>query len=282
MKHRARLWLGLGIVGTTLGLAGCGYSEQEWQAQLDKYQRLLALNHATEQKLAESDRALDAARQKVAKLEGDLSAAGVDITKLNRDLESRSTEISQLSSTLEEREKALREYQERAKLLEAIKQRFERLRAKLTELTRLGLNVVIRRNRMIISLPGDVLFPSGQDTLTKDGQAILLKVADVIRNDPQLLQREYQVVGHTDNKPLRGGAFKDNWGLSMMRAREVLLFLVGDKGQMPLERWSAGGLGDIDPIATNDTDEGRQKNRRCELIVMPSAEEMLSLQNIVQ
>ena len=276
-----RKWTIPAILGIAATIAGCGYSEEEWQRQLDAYQRLLKLNQSTEQKLATTEQDLKAARDKVAGLEGDLQAAGVDIGKLSRDLESRSSEISQLSTTLADREKALREYQERARLLEAIKQRFERLRAKLNELTRFGLNVNIRRNRMIISLPGDVLFASGQDRLTKEGQEILDKVAEVIRNDPQLLSRQYEVVGHTDDKPLKGSAFRDNWGLSLMRAREVLLYLI-NSGQMPAESWSAGGLGQMDPIADNATDDGRQKNRRCELMVMPSAEEMLSLRNIAQ
>jgi chemotaxis protein MotB len=80
---------------------------------------------------------------------------------------------------------------------------------------------------------------------------------------------------------LAGGIFRDNWGLSLMRAREVLMFLVSEKGgSLPLEHWSAAGFGDTDPIAPNDTDEGRQKNRRCDLIVVPSVEEMLDLKAI--
>jgi len=145
------------------------------------------------------------------------------------------------------------------------------------------LAVNIRHNRMVISLPGDVLFDSGRDTLKKDGQAILQKVAAVIKADEQLKKRDYQVAGHTDNKALNGGPLHDNWGLSLMRAREVLLFLVGDKGgQLPIAHWSAAGFADTDPVASNDTDDGRQKNRRCDLIVVPSVEEMLDLKAITQ
>jgi chemotaxis protein MotB len=120
--------------------------------------------------------------------------------------------------------------------------------------------------------------------LKKDGEAILLKVAAVVKADPQLLARDYQVAGHTDNKPFLRGPFKDNWGLSLMRAREVLVFLVdpGKGGHLPVEHWSATGFADTDPIASNDTEDGRQKNRRCELIVSPSVEEMLDLKAITQ
>jgi chemotaxis protein MotB len=136
----------------------------------------------------------------------------------------------------------------------------------------------------VISLPGDVLFDSGKETLKKDGKDILEKVASVIKADQQLLARDYQVAGHTDNKPMQHGPFKDNWGLSLMRAREVLVFLVDATkgGALPSEHWSAAGFAETDPISTNDTDDGRQKNRRCELIVLPSAEEMLDLKSLTQ
>lgn len=267
---------------------GCGYSEEEWRAQLDKYNRLQSDHQATQSRLAQTQKELEAAQARVAELTKQLEAAGVDISKLSENLQATSTQISQLSSTLEEREKALAEYKARARQLEQIKARFETLKKKLDELTKLGLAVNIRRNRMVISLPGDVLFDSGRETLKKEGKEILAKVATVIRNDPSLLQRDYQVAGHTDNKPLAGGQFRDNWGLSLMRAREVLLYLVspidvkGGGGGLPAAHWSAAGFADTDPVATNDTDEGRQKNRRCDLIVVPSVEEMLDLKAIAQ
>jgi chemotaxis protein MotB len=265
---------------------GCGYSEEEWKAQLDKYNNLEKEHQATEDRLGKTQKELDAEKARVAELTKQLEAAGVDIGKLNENLQATSTQVSQLHSTLEEREKALAEFKARARQLEQIKARFEMLKKKLDELTKLGLAVNIRRNRMVISLPGDVLFDSGRESLKKEGKEILQKVAGVIKNDASLLQRDYQVAGHTDNKPLQGGPFRDNWGLSLMRAREVLMFLVGpvDKGSggLPAQHWSAAGFADTDPVASNNADDGRQKNRRCDLIVVPSVEEMLDLKAITQ
>ncbi len=267
---------------------GCGYSEEEWKAQLDKYGRLQSQHQTTENRLAQTQKELEVAQATIAELKKQLEAAGVDISKLNENLQATSTQVSQLSSTLEEREKALAEFKARARQLEQIKARFETLRKKLDELTKLGLAVNIRNNRMVISLPGDVLFDSGRETLKKEGKDILLKVANVIRNDQSLLNRYYQVAGHTDNKPLAGGPFRDNWGLSLMRAREVLLFLVSPAdvktggGALPVAKWSAAGFAETDPVASNDTDDGRRKNRRCDLIVVPSVEEMLDLKAIAQ
>jgi chemotaxis protein MotB len=246
----------------TIGATGCGYSEDQWQAQLAKYNQLKAADDAKDTKLKEAEAQVDDLTLQLQKL-------GVQVTSTKADLA--------------DREKALAEYQARAHQLELIKERFEKLKSKLDELTKLGLAVNVRHNRMVISLPGDVLFDSGRETLKKDGQDILGKVAAVIKADPQLLSRDYQVAGHTDNKPMQHGPFKDNWGLSLMRAREVLVFLVDPKnGALPAEHWSATGFADTDPITSNDTPDGRQKNRRCELIVSPSVEEMLDLKAITQ
>jgi chemotaxis protein MotB len=262
--------------------AGCGYSEEEWQAQLDKYNKLVAKHQATEGKLGEVNQQLEEARTRVAKLEGELEALGVDLGKLNQDLASRTTELSKLSASMEEQKKALEEYKRRAQALERIKQRFEELRNKLNELMSLGLEVKIRNNRMIISLPGDVLFESGKDTLKKDGKDVLGKVAAIINADASLRNRYYQVAGHTDNVELKGGLFQDNWGLSLMRARQVLLYLIDQNkgGKLPAKRWSAAGFADTDPIAENTDETGKQKNRRCEIVVVPSAEEMLDLKSL--
>jgi chemotaxis protein MotB len=251
------------VIAAALCASGCGYSEDQWQAQLAKYNQLKADDDAKDAQLKDAQVRVD------------------DLTKQLKDL---GVEVNATKASLADRQKALDEYQARAKQLEAIKERFEKLKSKLDELTKLGLAVNVRHNRMVISLPGDVLFDSGKETLKKDGQAILVKVAAVIKADPQLLSRDYQVAGHTDNKPLQHGPFKDNWGLSLMRAREVLEFLIEPSkgGQLPNAHWSAAGFADTDPIASNDSDDGRQKNRRCELIVSPAVEEMLDLKTITQ
>ncbi|WP_245677861.1 OmpA/MotB family protein [Chondromyces crocatus] len=228
---------------------------------------------SSEQAQSKKTRAeLEEASAKVDQLKAQLKAAGVDISNLN--------------ANLEQQARALEDYRKRAEQLEAIKKRFELLRDKLQALTKLGLNVTVRNNRMVIQMPGDVLFDSGRETLKKDGQDIILKVAEVIRNDSGLASRSFQVAGHTDDAPLQGGRFKDNWGLSVMRAREVLAFLVTpvEKGGGGLNatRWSAAGFSDTDPIKPNDSPENKQANRRCEIVVVPNVEEMLDLKTLVQ
>jgi chemotaxis protein MotB len=212
---------------------------------------------------------------------------GVNMDALNEQLQQTGSQNEALSKNVQDMQRALDEYKARAAQLERIKQRFELLQQKLKKLTDLGLKVEIRRNRMVIRLPGDVLFASGQDKLRPEGRPVLDAVADVIRNDKQLSARYFQVAGHTDNKPLQGGRFHDNWGLSTMRAREVLVYLVSPQdpkkggGGLNATRLHAAGFGETDPVAKIDTDEGRQQNRRVELVLMPDVEEMLDLRSLL-
>lgn len=301
------------LVSSLMLSLGCGHSEDEWQAQLAKYAELQKKDSALEQQLA-------AEQAKAKELSGQLEAMGVKLSSEGSEKEKLSQDMAQMRA-------ALAEYQARAETLERIKQRFETLRKKLQKLTELGLDVKIRNNRMVISLPGDVLFGSGSDVLSPEGNKILLQIAEVIRNDAALRDRQYQVAGHTDDQPLKRAAdtFHDNWGLSLMRARQVLVFLVAPpdgeklaakkappavaksdaksakaektkpaapapKELLPAERsggelnsklWSASGYGQTDPIASNDSPEGRKKNRRVELVLMPDVEEMLDLKSLL-
>jgi chemotaxis protein MotB len=304
----------LALIPLSLAIA-CGHSEEEWKAQLDKYAQLEAKHKGLEAELNDNKARVAALSKQLEDMGVQLSSEGSEKEKLNQD-------IAQMKAALEE-------YKARAETLERIKQRFELLRKKLQKLTDLGLDVKIRNNRMVISLPGDVLFASGQDDLKKEGEKILLQVAEVIRNDNALRDRLFQVAGHTDDQPLKRSAetFHDNWGLSLMRARQVLVFLVaasddkkvaeakkppapapkadpkakdakdakkpapappkeevaslGGGGGLSPKRWSASGYGQTDPVASNDTPEGRAKNRRVELILMPDVEEMLDLKSLL-
>ena len=282
-----RSWLSVSVLALSLSPAGCGYSENEWQAQLSKYNQLSAQTDKEKAEHAADKKELDDQRNLVVQLKDQLEKMGVNVSSLSQQLEQTGSQNKTLAKNLEEVNRALKEYQERAAQLERIKQRFEVLRDKLKKLTDLGLKVEIRRNRMVIRLPGDVLFASGDDKLRADGKKVLDAVADVIRNDKQLAGRYFQIAGHTDNKPLKGGKFGDNWGLSAMRARQVLIYLIaplGTKdggGGLAQERLHAAGYGDIDPVGKNDTDAERQQNRRVELVLMPDVEEMLDLKSLI-
>jgi len=285
----------LGVLALALAMMACGHSEEEWQAQLAKYNAAVAKNQAANKRIGELEQELQKSKDRVTELEMQLESMGLDLNKLNSALESRGEALAELNSDMERMRKALEEYRARAATLERIKARMVALRKKLEALTRLGLKVNIRKNRMIISLPGDILFDSGKTDLKDEGKDVLRRVAKVIRNDATLLQRDFQVAGHTDNKPLKGGRYIDNWGLSLMRARTVLVFLITPTdvephgyganrvepgGGLPPNNWSAAGYGETDPVVPNSSPGNMQKNRRVELVVMPNVEEMLDLKSL--
>ncbi len=258
----------------SLSLSACGYSQEEWDQKLRENESL------TNQLKAQTDAH--------KKSESDYEEAVQEIDTLKKQLADRGANLDNLNQSLVEQRKALEEYGRRTEQLDQIRKRFELLQSKLQKLTQLGLKVEVRNNRMLIQLPGDVLFDSGQDHLKAEGTKILMQVADVIGKDADLSKRRFQVAGHTDSKPLTGGAFKDNWGLSTMRARSVLLLLTsppdkaGVGGGLSPSNWSAAGYADTDPVAGNDTEEGRKKNRRVELVVQPDVEEMLNLKSLAK
>jgi len=119
---------------------------------------------------------------------------------------------------------------------------------------------------LVITVVGDVLFDSGKDRIRSQAHSILDKIASVLgENVPQL---NVGIEGHTDNEPIRFSGWKSNWELSAARALSVLHYLVDNKGILP-SRVSAIGYGEYRPVATNDTKEGRQLNRRVEIVILP-------------
>ncbi len=277
MNARRMRSVGLAIA-LTLGasaLLGCGHGEDEWQAQIEKEKRLQA--------------DFDAEKAAHKKTQDELKKINAEVNQLKRDLGAFDELKQQFGSEKDKAtklEKALGEAEARAKTLEAAKRRLEALKKKLDELKKFNLKVAVRHNQIVIEMPGDVLFAPGSELLSKEGKEVLLKVADVLKGDGDLMKRNYQVIGHTDNVPYVG-QFKDNVGLSVMRAREVYQFLTSNPdgkkkegGALPSDKWSAAGYGDLDPVAGNrETQSGEEKkrNRRVEIAILPDASELMKL-----
>ncbi len=123
--------------------------------------------------------------------------------------------------------------------------------------------VELAEDRVRLSFSDAVLFDTGRAELKEDSLPQLKKLADAVRDLPNKVQIE----GHSDTQPLGPHArFKSNWELSAARAFSVLYFLM--KQGIPPERLSAIGYGEFQPIATNDTPEGRAQNRRIEFNIL--------------
>lgn len=119
---------------------------------------------------------------------------------------------------------------------------------------------------LVITVLGDVLFDSGREKIRHGAYALLDKVATVLQEN--LPKFNVGIEGHTDNMPIKLSGWKSNWELSAARALSVLHYLVDEKDISP-GRISAIGYGEYRPVASNDTKEGRQLNRRVEIVILP-------------
>src|SRR3954471_1809791 len=128
------------------------------------------------------------------------------------------------------------------------------------------------QGKLTVNILDRILFDSGEAILKPEGQAVLDQVAKVLVNYPS---RQIQVIGHTDNVPIRYNPlnpFKTNWELSAGRAIAAVRYLSEKAGVDPM-RLGAVGYGEFHPIADKSSAEGRAKNRRIALVIMP--EEMI-------
>ncbi|MBD3246626.1 MAG: OmpA family protein [Candidatus Omnitrophica bacterium] len=118
---------------------------------------------------------------------------------------------------------------------------------------------------LVITFVAEVLFDSGKAQLRPQSLPILDKVVRILREE--VPQNNIGIEGHTDNQPIKYSGWKSNWELSAHRALSVLHYLE-EQGISP-NRMSAIGYGEFQPVASNDTDEGRQLNRRVEIVILP-------------
>jgi chemotaxis protein MotB len=171
----------------------------------------------------------------------------------NRQLEARLKEVEQYKKELDEHKKYIND-------LEGIKSDLER--------TVGVLETKIEDGRLKVSFKGDILFPSGKHELRQEGKELLESVYKILKDSTQ--QNDIFVAGHTDNVPIRADArdkYESNWTLSTYRAIEVVKYLV-EKGLLP-KHLTAAGYGEFKPIADNVSAEGKAKNRRVELFLIP-------------
>lgn len=119
---------------------------------------------------------------------------------------------------------------------------------------------------LVITVVGDLLFDSGKAKIRPQAYPLLDKVARVLKEEAS--DFNVGIEGHTDNQPIKVSGWKSNWELSAHRALSVLDYLANQKGITP-ERLSAIGYGEYQSVASNDTKDGRQLNRRVEIIILP-------------
>jgi chemotaxis protein MotB len=139
-----------------------------------------------------------------------------------------------------------------------------------------SMSVMREGDKVLITLKNDVFFEPGSAELSQDMQNSAKQLATLLlENQDPVKPFDVIVAGHTDNVPINTPQYPSNWYLSVQRAVNFLVAIVTDTGLNP-GQFSSRGYGEYMPVATNDTEEGRQQNRRVELLVSENVEDAQS------
>ena len=233
-----------------------------YEGAVKQYKDLLANSsnqtRKLNQQLAEKEKDLLDKEQRLSDLESDLE-------KKKRDLAEKEKKIDELQSVLFTKDSAANAL--RAKIKEA-----------LIGFNDEDLSVEMKNGKVYVSLSEQLLFKSGSADVDPKGADALGKLARVLNNNKDI---QIMIEGHTDNVPYKGsGEIKDNWDLSVKRATSIVRLL--HKNKVDPKRITAAGRGEFHPVATNETAEGRSKNRRTEIILSPKLDEVFKILNIEQ
>jgi len=191
--------------------------------------------------------------EQVKKLTDDSEA----LRKEKDSLEAKISELSPKAQKAEQLEKATQTYQDLTKKLEK-------------EIQKGQIQITEMKNRLTMTMVDKIIFPSGSAEISKEGKEVLGKVTAILK---EVKDKRIQVEGHTDNVPIVSvlkKRFPTNWELSTARATEVVRYLQETGGIDP-NLLSATGYSEYQPVASNDTDDGKHKNRRIEIVLLPLA-----------
>jgi chemotaxis protein MotB len=194
---------------------------------------------------------LDANNKKIQDQEKKAHEQDIQMTALSNNLSASKDELAALQAQRSEAEKRLT-------AIADIQKQF----AKMIDTGQ--LKVTARRGSLVLSLPSEVLFPSGSADLSESGKMAVLEVGFTLK---RLADRRFLVVGHTDDQPLKGSTYKDNWELATARGLTVTRVLV--QAGMSSKNLVAAGAGDNDPVSKD-----RARNRRIEIALLPAINEL--------
>lgn len=205
-------------------------------------------------------------RELLAQLEAKEQALAAESERLNnlqKELEQRSQRVAELERVIASKDA------EMTQLKEAISKALTAFEGK-------GLTVEQRNGKVYISMENKLLFKSGSWSVGSEGRQAVEQLGGVLAENPDI---SILIEGHTDNDPYRGNAqLSGNWDLSTKRATAIVTILRENGGINP-ENLTAAGRGEFAPVATNDTAEGKAKNRRIEVILTPKLDEITKLLN---
>jgi chemotaxis protein MotB len=198
-------------------------------------------------------------------LQAQVKSLAADVASLKKEQELTRMEKEALQAKVDE----LTQKAEKAEKLEKATQTYQDLTKKLEKEIQEGqVQISEMKNRLTMTMLDKIIFPSGSAEISKDGKKVLDKVISILKD---IKDKRIQIEGHTDNVPIVSSLkkrFPTNWELSTGRATEVVRYLQENGGIDP-HLLSATGYAEFMPVAPNDTEEGRHKNRRIEIVLLP-------------
>ena len=242
--------------------------EQDYVALQKKYDNLdnsyLALEQNSSKEIANN---IQKNRELLAQLEAKelaLTAENNRLLKLESDMQKRSKRITELETLISSKDQAMRD------LKNAISNALTAFEGK-------GLTVEQRDGKVYVSMENKLLFESGSWAVGTDGRKAIEQLGLVLANNPEIA---VLIEGHTDNDPFSGsGQIADNWDLSTKRATAIVQIL-SENQIIKLENLTAAGRSEYAPVALNNSNDGKAKNRRIEVVLTPKLDEISKLLKI--
>ena len=219
-------------------------SSEALTSNINKNRELLAQLEAKEKKIAAEQDRLD---------------------KLKADLEASSKRLNELESYIAAKDASMK----------ALK---DKLSKALNAFEGKGLTVEQRNGKVYVSMENKLLFGTGSYAVGVEGRKAVVEVGKVLGENPEI---SVLIEGHTDNDKILGnigGGIESNWDLSTKRATAIVNILVENK-TIDKKNLTAAGRGEFAPIMSNDTPEGKAKNRRIEIILTPKLDEISKMLN---
>lgn len=268
----------MAMMAVALMATSCA-SKKDLQNCQSENRELTANYQATKEKLAAAEASLAAAQEQ-------LSSTKKDYAKLQNSLDKSLTNANQNNISIEKLVDQINESNQYIRHLVEVKSKSDSLNMVLTNnLTRSlsreemkEVDVQVLKGVVYISLADNMLYQSGSYEVNSRAKETLSKIAKIIQD-----YKDYDVLieGNTDNVPVSTTSAKmknirNNWDLSALRAASVVQYLQDNFGVSP-KRMTAGGRGEYNPVTTNDTEVGKMRNRRTQIIITPKLDQFMDL-----
>ncbi len=270
------------LVVASIGvLTSCGVSKKQYETLQGSFNEVQQQNNELNKKLVNAESELSNTQTKISGLDQAIAREQANAKQLQEALSKCLTASSQGNVNISKLVDEINSSNKYIKELISAKNKSDSLNMVLTNnLTRSlskaetnDVDIKVLKGVVYVSLSDNMLYKSGSYEISEKASATLAKIAKIITdyNDYEVL-----IEGNTDNVPIKQVNIRNNWDLSVLRASSVVQTLQNNYGVDP-KRLTAGGRGEYNPIASNDSVSGKTKNRRTQIIITPKLDQFMSL-----